>query len=130
MDLLQELKKVRKGGKSHADLPDNVAGANGEEEIVAKFRDVYCKLYNSWSSEEEMVDIKQKLAVLIQSEGSLTEVQKMTGQVVKKAVCKMKAAKSDVSGAFSSDALLHAPDSVFDFLALVYRSWLVHGTAL
>ena len=42
--------------------------------------------------------------------------------------CKMKPAKSDVSGAFCSDVLLHAPDSVFDHLALVYRSWLVHGT--
>ena len=40
----------------------------------------------------------------------------------------MKASKSDVSGAFSSDALLHAPDSLFGILALVYRSWLVHGT--
>ena len=38
--------------------------------------------------------------------------------------CKMKPAKSDVSGAFSSDALLHAPDSFFYILALVYKSWL------
>ena len=75
-----------------------------------------------------MVDIKKEVAGLIQSEGSLTELQKMTGKVVKMAACKMKPAKSDVSGAFSSDALLHAPDSLFDLLALVYRSWLVHGT--
>ena len=40
----------------------------------------------------------------------------------------MKLSKSDVSGAFSSDALLHAPDSMFDLLAVIYRSWLVHGT--
>ena len=127
-DLLKELKCIRKGGKTSADLPDNVAGANGEEEIVAKFRDVYSNLYNSWGSEEEMVSIKQKVSALIQAEGSLGEVQKLTGQVVKKAACRMKAAKADVSGAFSSDALLHAPDSVFDLLSLVYRSWLVHGT--
>ena len=128
VDLLQELKTVRKGGKCSADLPDNVGGANGEEEIVAKFRDVYSKLYNSWCSEDEMVNIKQKVAAMVQTEGSQIEVMKLTGKVVKKAACKMKPAKSDVSGAFSSDALLHAPDSLFDLLAMVYRSWLVHGT--
>ena len=38
-DLLQEMKTIRNGGKSScSDLPDNVAGANGEEEIVGKFR--------------------------------------------------------------------------------------------
>ena len=47
---------------------------------------------------------------------------------MKKAACKMKSNKSDVSGSFVSDALLHAPDIVFELLALVYRSWLVHGT--
>ena len=44
MDLLQELKSVRKGGKTSADLPHNVAGDNSEVEIVAKFRDVYSSL--------------------------------------------------------------------------------------
>ena len=40
----------------------------------------------------------------------------------------MNAGKTDVSGAFCSDSLLHARDSMFDLLALIYRSWLVHGT--
>ena len=52
----------------------------------------------------------------------------MTGEVVKKAACKMKPAKSDVSRVFSFDAVLHALDSFFDILALGYRSWLLHGT--
>ena len=40
----------------------------------------------------------------------------------------MKPDKSDVSGSFTSNALLNAPDSFFDLIAPVYRSWLVHGT--
>ena len=52
---MEQLKKIRKGGKTSPDLPDNVAGACGEEEIVAKFREVYSQLYNSWGSEEEMI---------------------------------------------------------------------------
>ena len=93
-----------------------------------KFREVYSTLYNSWGTEGEMNSIKQKVADLVQSESSMIEVDKLTGSVVKKAACRMKAGKMDVSGGFSSDALLHAPDSLFDNLAMVYRSWMVHGT--
>ena len=75
-----------------------------------------------------MLEIKKQVSTLIESEDSVAQVEKLTGEVVKKAACKMRAAKSDVSGVFTSDAILHAPDSVFDLLALVYRSWLVHGT--
>ena len=130
MDLLKEMKEVRNGGKSTccSDLPDNVAGANGEEEIVGKFREVYSTLYNSWSSEEEMLEIKRKVNDLTQSGDSLEQTMKITGDVVRRAAMKMKPAKADVSGGFTSDALLHAPDSLYDLIAGVYRSWLVHGS--
>ena len=75
-----------------------------------------------------MVEVKRKVTALTQSENSVGEVLKLTGQAVKKAAMKMKAAKTDVSGGFTSDALLNAPDSLFDLIAAVYRSWLVHGT--
>ena len=35
-DLLKEMKKIR-GGSASPDLPDQVAGADGEHEIVDKF---------------------------------------------------------------------------------------------
>ena len=126
LDLLHELKCIRAGNKAVVDLPDIVAGANGESEIVAKFRDVYRKLYNTWGSQVEMVEVKNKISSLLDTENSAAEVQKLTGSIVKQAVCKMKPGKSDVTGAFNSDALLHAPDSLFEILALVYRSWLFH----
>ena len=51
-DLMNELKKAR-GGKHTPDLPENVAGANGEEEICKKFWSVYSELYNSAGSGDE-----------------------------------------------------------------------------
>ena len=33
----------------------------------------------------------------------------------------------DVSGGYSSDVLLHAPDSLYEHLAIIFRSFLVHG---
>ena len=40
----------------------------------------------------------------------------------------MKAGKCDVSGSYTSDTLLNAPDVLFDHLAAIFRSFLVHGT--
>ena len=37
MQLLAEMKKVRSGCKAPAELPDNVDGAEGEQEVVEKF---------------------------------------------------------------------------------------------
>ena len=66
-----------------------------------------------------MTSIKQRVANLVQSESSISKVNKLTGSVVKKAACKMKPCKMDVFGGFSSDALLHAPNSLFDVQKLV-----------
>ena len=40
----------------------------------------------------------------------------------------MKKGKADVFGSYSSDAIRHAPDSFYEQLALIYRSFLVHGS--
>ena len=39
----------------------------------------------------------------------------------------MKPGKADVTGSFTSDVLLHGPDILFDFLASIFKSFLVHG---
>ena len=40
----------------------------------------------------------------------------------------MKPKKGDISGGFSSDALLNATDFLFDLIASVFRSFLTHGS--
>ena len=124
--LLKEMKKIRKGGGGPPDLPDTVAGANGEEEIVEKFRFVYSSLYNSANSDEEMQLLHDQVQKLITPE-SVHEVCKVTGSVVKEAVCSMKPRKTDVSACFTTDALLNAPDILFEQLAVIFRSWITHG---
>ena len=69
-----------------------------------------------------------QLRLCIGAEDSLGEVFKIDGKIVKKAACKMKPGKGDVSEGYTSDAILSAPDILFDKLAQVYRSWLIHGT--
>ena len=96
-------------------------------ELVEKFREVYETLYNSADSSEAMNVIKERLGDMISVE-SLEEVNKVTGSAVKNAAAKIKPGKADVSGSFTSYVILHAPDSFFDAIAAVFRSFLVHGT--
>ena len=76
-----------------------------------------------------MLEIKTNVQNLIAESGSgEDEVVKINGSVVKEAACKMKPGKGDVSEGYTSDCILNAPDVLFEMLAMVYRSWLVHGT--
>ena len=50
MDLIKEMKKVKSGCQVVKELPDNVGGAEGEQEICEKFKEVYSALYNSAST--------------------------------------------------------------------------------
>ena len=75
---------------------------------------------------DAMATIKIKLQGLL-SENTFREVEKITGKLVKQACLRMKPSKLDVTGSYSSDVLLHAPDVLFDLLASVFRSYLVHG---
>ena len=101
MQLVQETKRVRSPDGGRDELPDNVAGAAGEEEIVEKFREVYSALYNSASTATEVQDIKEKLQVVIKQD-SMSEVNKISGEKVKEAAGLMKTCKGDVTGGYST----------------------------
>ena len=128
VDLLNEMKKIKGKKKSSHDLPDEVEGTNGEANIVETFCKVYEELYNSSGSQEALAEIKLRVTELIAENNGETEVDKVTGDIVKKAACRMKAGKGDVSEGYTSDTILNAPDIFFEMMAGVYKSWLIHGT--
>ena len=63
---------------------------------MEKFRVIYSGLYNSASTEADMEILHEKVKGMITPE-SVHQVSRITGTVVKTAVCSMKARKSDVS---------------------------------
>ena len=122
INLLAEMKKIRCGGAGgQPDLPEYVAGAQGEDEIAEKFKTVYETLYSSAASEDEMTVLLERVNRMV-NQNSVEEVAKVSGTKVKEAACLLKPKKSDISGGFTSDALLNAPDILFDQLATVFRS--------
>lgn len=70
--------------------------------------------------------MKSRIKDMITPE-SIHDVNRVTSDVIKKVVLSMKARKSDITGGYTSDALLNAPDNMFEHLATIFRSWLVHG---
>jgi hypothetical protein len=128
IELMKELRRVRSGKGEVEELAETVDGVTGDRQVADRFREVYDTLYNSAESEAGMAQLQNRIRELVQTEDSAIEIQKLTADVVKQSVMKMKRHKMDVSQGFSSDALLHAPDLLFQLLASVFRDWLTHGT--
>ena len=84
VNLLKEMRNIKRGRGVYEELPDSVEGATGEEEIVDKFREVYSTLYSSSESREGMEILKQHVQGLIGPE-SIQEVSKIMCQAMKKA---------------------------------------------
>ena len=110
------------------ELPHTVDKVTGQDEAANQFGKVHSALYNSAESNEEMNELKNRIRGLVQTQDSQAEIQKLTAETIKKAAGKMKPQKMDVSQGFTSDCILHAPDILFQLLALTFQSWLVHGT--
>ena len=75
-----------------------------------------------------MVELQKKIQQLLEIEDSQAVVEKVTAEMVKKAVMKIKKHKMDISQGFNSDTLLNAPDLLFQLLAITFQDWLMHGT--
>ena len=121
--LMNELKKLRQSGKNAGSRPEVIENADNPEDIVMKFKEVYAALYNC--SPSVMDEVMNKIQM---DENSRFEVEKVTGRIVKLAASRMKSGKSDISGSFTSDAILNGPDNLFTTIASVFRSYLYHGT--
>ena len=70
--------------------------------------------------------MKSKVVKAVNSE-SLTDVEKVTPELVKKAVMKLKSGKSDPSSSFFSDCLKNGSESLFVKLSELIQGFMVHA---
>ena len=128
--LFKEMKKCLYNKKCAQDVPDELEGETVFDGILEKFRECYEELYNSSDTSDEMLQIKIELNQKIKScrVSSKLEALKISPSVIKDAVKLMKPNKSDVSGFFTSDVFINAPDSLYIHLAAIFRSFVIHGT--
>ena len=121
-DLFSEIRKLR-SNDNHEDV--TIDGAVGKD-IPNKFAEIYDELFNREDDDENIEHLSNEINSNI-NEGSLTEVHKINSEVIKEAIEKIKPNKSDPIFDFTSDFLKNAPEILYEQLALVMKSFLIHG---
>ena len=120
-NIFSEIRKMRKS-------PVNVINSIDEvnEDIPGHFSDIYSKLYNSGDDKVKLDSMYEIISEKISTK-DITEILKITPDVVKSAVSHLKKNKTDPVLGLTSDCLLNAPSLFFEYLSIIFRSWLFHG---
>ena len=121
-DIFAEIKRQRGKETEESVTIDGADGAN----IPNKFADVYEELYNRENDRNNLEEILNNINNNIGNEANI-EIEKINPALIKEALKKIKSNKSDPLYDFSSDFLKSAPDILYDHLATIIRSFLVHG---
>ena len=119
MDIFTEIKKLRKCSPTVATTID------GMRDDIPNFANIYEDLYNCFGP-KEVQDFQLALKERI-NQSSMIDVLKVTPSVIAEAVLHLKAVKNDPVFEFSSDCIKNAPTLFYEHLALVFRSFLIHG---
>ena len=120
-EIFQEIKKMR------SFKPPVASSMDGKKENIANhFKDIYGELYNSVDDMNNMFEMKQEIETRINF-SQLSEVTKVTPEIVKEAASNLKDNKGDPTYLFSSDCLKNGPDKLYQLLSISIKSYLVHG---
>ena len=125
--LFEELRKHIPGKNNGQKVPECVEGKVTHDTILDKFKECYMELYNSADTKEGMKLIKAQLDNLV-DDNAIKEAAKINAKAVEQACRCMKAGKSDISSSFTSDAILNGPTILYEHIAAIFRSYLVHSS--
>jgi hypothetical protein len=109
-DLFEEIKALRKAPAVVATSIDGVS-----ENVPDHFGKIYSDLYNSADDATELMLVHERVEALVNC-SHLDTVQKITPELVMKAVSKLKPGKSDPVYSFSSDCFKSATMNLHTFL--------------
>ena len=113
-DLFKEIKRQRSNNNEDEVTIDGVSG----DEIPGKFAEIYKNLYNMSTDDGEVSEIRNQMKDRIRQD-DMIEVDKINSKVIKEAIGKIKANKTDAVFDFSSDFLKNSPDILYELLATV-----------
>ena len=120
-EIFTEIKKMRKC------TPVVALSMDGKKDNIANhFKDIYSELYNSVDDMQNLFELKNELENSINF-SQISEVSKVTPDIVKKAAGNLKDNKGDPSYAFSSDCFKDGPDKLYQLLSIAIQSYLMHG---
>ena len=123
-DMSEELRKIKKSGNSG---PSKMDGKTNEDDIADHFGEIYKNIYNRDGSDEPLKNLFDEVSAKC-SHNDLSAVDRVTCKLVKIIVKeKLKRSKTDPEFDITTDALKNSPDSLYNSLAALLRSMLIHG---
>ena len=120
-NIFDEIKKLR---KCNTDVVNSIDGE--AENVENHFANIYENLYTSVDDRADVLEISKKLEHQINIL-SLNDVARVTPEVIKDAIKKLNAGKSDPSFCFSSDSFKAAPAILTENISNLFKIFLIHG---
>ena len=117
----KEIKKLRRHENTIATDVDGV-----KDNISEHFKSIYSKLYNSVDDYDDMAQLKESIDREVMP-SQLSEVEKVTPEILRNAAMKLSDGKGDPVYSFSSDCFKHGGELLFSSLAIAFKSFLIHG---
>ena len=123
-NIFSEIKKHRGNVKNVSSrIDDQVGGKN----IANKFADIYAQLYNQHEHGEELAHLDNNISEAIGAH-SMEDADRVTVDLVKKALNRMKSGKKDALFDLQSDCLTSGPDALILHITNLIKTFIVHGT--
>ena len=96
------------------------------ENIPDHLASTYKNLYNSTEDEEKLTSIEKIVEMKIY-DSCWDDINRITWNTLRDSAQKLKGKKSDPFLEISSDYLSNAPDSLYQMLSIVFKSYISHG---
>ena len=120
-DIFKEIKSLRNSVQVVATSMDGV-----QDNIQEHFKGIYSKLYTTHDDTENVNEISEDVNSRV-NQSHIKDVEKVTPELVKEAAKQLNNNKSDPTYSFSSDCIKNSPDSLYEHLSHVLKSFLIHG---
>ena len=121
VDLFKEMKNMRRSKATTANKIDDKI-----ENIQEHFAGIYRTLYNSVDDYDNLIEVSKIIDSKISNQ-SIDEVEKVSPDIIKEAIKRIKPDKSDPVFDFTSDCLKNAPDGLFLHLSNIIKSFIIHS---
>ena len=123
-NIFTEIKKAR--GKNN-NISSRIDDQVGAENIARKFANIYQKLYNQHTPGGELVQLEQEITENLGAK-DLIDADRISVDVVQKALKQMKAGKNDAIFDIQSDCLTNGPPELTKHLANLLKTFTIHGS--
>ena len=122
-DILKDIKNQRRGKET---LPTTIDKISDPKAISEHFCEIYKKIYNHHDTQEQVNEIYTKLDENVDEE-DFVWLQSITPQLITSVIKKLKPDKNDEAYSFKSNAFILTSYLLSEPLALLFKSYLVHG---